>query len=236
MNRFAMGLYIVLAFIFPSQLLLANPDTENNTPFLSGRHIMMLQADLDYIWGSYYFAVTNPGSKEALFRAPMTLPVETIDFRAQDGLSDQDLKLDKEGHLYVEKEFRPGLNLLGIGFKIRTSSKGADHLTIKALTEIAELSVASPKNSGLSFSASGFREGLPPMLAGGSYRGMISEKPTLLGEELKITVHGIPKGRSELIQLASAVMIALLAGSIALTIRTHRQRRKESDSTQLTDF
>jgi len=200
--------------------------------FLSNRHIIILQADLKNIWGTYFFAVTNPAMVPAEFETLITLPDDTVDFRAQDGLSDADLRLDDQGRLYIKKTFQPGLNLLGVGFQVKASKSGADLIHMTPLVDIPELSVAVPVGSSLKVSGPQFKAGVPPMLAGGKYTGMIATAPVGKGSGVTIHLDGIPKDRFSFTLLGGLVFVLFLLTGTALTIKT-RVKVKELDEASL---
>lgn len=205
-------------------------DPSNTEIGLSFRHIIILQADLKNIWGSYYFAINNPKAQAQPFKTLVMLPKNVLDFRAQEGLTDQDLKLNQDGSLYVEKLFPPGLSLLGVGFQVKTSAFGADTLTFKPSFDLNELSIASPSNMGLKISANDtlFKSAVPPMLANGQYIGIQSRSSIAADQELNIEISGIPKDRNMLWVLGVLVAVILVAFSALLAIKTRELLTKES--------
>ena len=198
--------------------------------FLSTRHIIILQADLKYIWGTYYFAVTNQGTEPAQFKTYVSLPAKTLDFKAQDGLSDADLKLDQDGRLYIDRSFKPGLNLLGIGFQIAADGSAHDSIIFSPLVDIPELSIAIPVQSGLKVSGEQFQDGVPPMLAGGKYIGMIAKEPVGAGQDVVIEVHGIPKEKGKFQLLGAIVAVLLFALGGLLTMKTKDKLKEQEES------
>lgn len=191
----------------------------------SPRHIVILSADTDHVWGHYFFAVNNKSSKSQRFRGPLLLPREAIDFRVQDGLQADEMQLDAEGTLFVDKEFSPGLSLLTIGFQVAVSRWEDDVLTFVPPTVLPEFSVAVNVDSGLSVSGEGFAQGLPEMLQAGTYRG-IQTKNMTAGVERRVVIAGIPKERNYLYVIGG--IFALILGGAACFFVCTRERVHEA--------
>lgn len=230
-QHFIFPLLIMLLIFKPSESFSedtlptsANEDSIEVTP----RHIMILQADLDFIWGSYFFALQNKSSTPQDYSIPIALPKESVDFQPQDGLSEKDIRLDPDGHIVVEKVFPPGLNLMGIGFKIPTTKFGSDFLSISPIFPIGELSVATPNMNDLSVRGDKFTKGLPPMLPADRYRG-IQISDVEKNQSLSIYIDGIPKKRSH-IQIIGLVIGLLLCGlGVLLTLITAPNQNTQTE-------
>ena len=188
------------------------------------RHMIMLSADMDHLWGSYYFAVKNQTDAPVIFRAPLSLPPNTVDFRAQEGLTDADIQLASNGSLFVEKEFPPGLNLLAVGFKLAHGHRDA-MVTMRAAVDMDEFSILIPKSSGLSVEASALEPGVPAMLAGSQFVGLISPGAVAAESELQFLVKGIPEGRRWFWVVGLVVFILTVLGSVALSITSQPRTR-----------
>lgn len=196
---------------------------------LSSRHIVILQADLDFIWGHYYFAVVNENDKITRFTVPVMLPEHTIDFKAQDGLNEKDIKLSHDGKVSIEKDFKPGLTLMGMGFKLQIDKwHDADQIVFATEKEVQELSIAVPANSGLQIIGQEdlFTTGLPPMLKGGKYEGIISAKNIAAGQRFSIELNGVPKQRYSFWILGLGAGICLIALGIVLSYVTLGEVRR----------
>ena len=192
--------------------------TENSVT-MSPRHIMIIQADLDYIWGSYYFALTNHDKSPHSYKTKISLPKESIDFQPQDGLTNNDISLDEDGNLSLEKMITPGLNLLGIGFKVKTKKFGHDFISLSQPFKIEELSVASPVMNKLDIYGKKFNSGLPPMLPKESYRGIQADNINS-GEMIELEIRGIPKLKHQLLIVGAITFLLLTIICTFLTFKT----------------
>ena len=206
------------------------PPSEDNAPEigLSFRHIVILQADLDNIWGTYFFAVNNNTQEQKSFKTFLMLPRESIDFKAQDGLEDQDLKLDENGQLFLEKEFSPGVSLLGVSFQVKADQVGNDTISFLPPFDVQELSVAVPSKSGISVEGELFKQGVPPMLADGRYKGMQITN-VKKDQVLEIEISGIPKNRILLWIVSGIITALIILLGIGLTIKTKGGRGSEPE-------
>jgi hypothetical protein len=181
------------------------------TVALTVRHIVVVTADMESIFGHYYFAVQNRSAEPQRFSFPIMLPQETIDFRAQDGFAQEDLQI--EGNKVVlSKEFPPGLTLLGINFQSRVAAFADDHLTFVMAPEIKEFSLAVLRSSGLELKGENFHEGLPHMLQSSTYRGIVSTEFSS-GQKMQVVVQGVPKERNYLYFVAAIFAVFLLLGA-----------------------
>lgn len=206
----------------------SDPAMEQEEIGLSFRHIVILQADLKNIWGTYFFAVNNKADGERSFKTFLMLPRESVDFKAQDGLEDQDLKIDENGQLYMEKNFPPGVSLLGVSFQVKAAQFGNDTISFLPPFDVQELSVAVPSQSGVAVAGKQFKAGVPPMLADGRYQGM-QTTDIKKGQILEVQVSGIPKDRVVL-WIVGAVFTLLLAFlGVGLTLKTRDVRHAESE-------
>jgi hypothetical protein len=189
---------------------------------LTARHIVIITSDGEGIMGTYFFAVQNRSAVPTRFRCPIMLPKESDDFQAQDGFRQEELELDGR-QVILNKEFPPGLTLLGIGFHTKAALFGDDVLTFTLPSAIKEFSLAVPSASSLVLESGQFRPGLPAMLAASTYRGLLSEN-LVAGEVRQIVVKGIPKVRHYLYCIAAACALLLLVGAACL-VRVPRKRK-----------
>lgn len=180
---------------------------------LSARHMLMMTADLEHIWGTYFFAVINDSKEEKQWHLPVPLPKETVDFKPGEGLTSEDLRLEGS-EVYISKKFAPGLNLVGIGFKTQVNRFGSDFLTLQLPFSVDELSVASSQDSGLQFEAKGFSVAVPSMLSSDHYRGIQSDSNLRDASTVEVRILGIPKNRSYIQVVSIGFSLLLLSLSI----------------------
>ena len=202
-----------------------NPETEEKL-YISPRHIIILQADLENIWGTYYFAVINRSETPQALSTPIMLPQETVDVKAQDGLTSEDLERDKQGVLHMKtKTFPKGMTLLGVGFQCKLPP-GASflHLHFSPLFSIGELSVAVPNTTPLTLKAAGMEPGLPEMLTGSPYTGIMRRQPLATGEVVTVSLEGMPKGRAALWWSGFGFSMILCLGSAYWVLRSRRRQ------------
>lgn len=193
---------------------------------IGNRHMVLIQADLENIWGSYYFAVVNNSNEQKRVKVEIGIPKEVSDFRAQEGLNDSDLQLDENGVVYLEKEFPKGMHLMAVGFQIKLYSMQQPRMTFKALYDMPEFSVAIMRGSQLKLSSDDkMKEGVPLMLAGSEFSGLISQQTISKGESITVFVEGIPTGREWYWILGGGVgiLIALLAALLTIITKTKEQ-------------
>ena len=89
---------------------------EKNGP--SSRHIVIVNADKDFLWASYFLGVLNTDKEDKIIEVEIAIPPEATDFQAQSGMTPEDIKIKEGGKVFVGKSFKTGLNLISIGFKI----------------------------------------------------------------------------------------------------------------------
>ncbi|MBI2603703.1 MAG: hypothetical protein HYW48_11685 [Deltaproteobacteria bacterium] len=229
-----MKLFWILLQLFLSAKLHAYPQMmaerqisalEQGTIKLAGSHIIILQADIENIWGSYYFAVSNQTGGEASFDLAVRLPQETVDFQAGEGLQNEELQLFPDGRLGVRKNFPSGLTLLGINFKVPTKGKGEASLTLVPSYDMAQLFIATTQVDLLAFRATGFESGLPPMLAGGRYAGIKGEG-IKKGQTVQVNILGIPSSPRELLKMLGWMTGLVLLIALALLTSMLRKERE----------
>ncbi|MBP6217912.1 MAG: hypothetical protein KA436_04945 [Oligoflexales bacterium] len=167
------------------------------TTFLTPSHIYLLEADEEYVWGTYYFAVSNKQSEAVSFRTAIILPLETSEYQAYSGVQPGDLKPAEDGLVYLEKTFPPGLSLLGIHFKVKMVSSSHSTLSFKPPFDIPTFSIAATKKSGLHLSSEALKEGLHPMLAqDGEYDGLIGQG-MVRGVAFQVQLEGLGRAVSK---------------------------------------
>ncbi len=187
---------------------------------LSPSHIVILQTDAEFLYGSYYFAVSNTTGEEKPLATTLRLPRESIDFKAAEGLTNAEISILDDGVLQVNKTFKTGLSLVGIQFKVPVHKDGANILTFVPTQNLPHLFVATQQGDLLRFHASGFVSGIPPMLSGGNYSG-IQGQNIPANQSLSIEITGFPGGRLAFWILAVLVGLLLIGLAAALTMRTN---------------
>ena len=147
----------------------------------------------DELFGSYLLGIENKDKKPQNAAIKIMVPKETIDFRAVEGMNEEDLRLSEKGSLLLEKEFAPGVKFSGIDFLVGASF-GKTRLTLSAPYAIKELSLLVPKNSGLELSGENLKPGEPMRLNRGEFlRYVLSDMQT--DQIAVLTMQGIPMGR-----------------------------------------
>lgn len=182
-------------------------------------HIVLMQTDAKDIYGIYYFAVENPGSEEVEFSSSIRLPHETADFQAGEGLTNENVTILKDGTLRIHRKYPSGITLQGIQFKVPVKKDTHNVLTFVPVDSIANMYFATPQSELLHFSASGFEEGIPPMLAGGNYSGIRSANVSA-GQTISLSITGFPGGRASFFLLGACMGVLLLLCAGLLTLRT----------------
>ncbi len=109
------------------------------------RHLLSLRPDLEKIWGNYVFSIENNLAEQKLFNTQIPLPKNTLNFGFEEGLINEDVKLDGGG-LFLSKTFPPGQTLISYYFEIKMDDIVND-LEINIPFPLDELSVIWPQNS-----------------------------------------------------------------------------------------
>lgn len=195
----------------------ANSKKSSSRVHLSHRHIIIFESDTEKIWGSYFFAVENPLAEEKAMTLPVMIPKEADDIRIESGLKEAEMSTQKDGKIFISKTFKPGLQLMSIGFSLPLSLFGKDQVSFKAPVDIGEITFASSSKSHLKIYGKNLSPGVPPMLRmGNPYRGWMRTAGLKKGESISLQLGGIPKDRPYLWILAAISFISLLIGAIIL--------------------
>lgn len=183
--------------------------------YQTASHIVIIQSDLEYVWGSYYFAVMNRTSKNKLWSNLIRLPFETTDFEAGENLKKTNLSLEPDGSIKVSKSFLPGMNLVGLRFKAPIKRGKTNTLTFESPNHIKHLFIATTQKKQLKFKAKDFKDGVPPMLAKDQYSG-INRTNIKKGERFNIEISGIPDDRTTfwVMGTITACLLLLILGVI----------------------
>ena len=191
--------------------------------FLGERHLVMLKPGIDTVWGTVIFAVVNEGAVPRKSKFYIMVPKETVDFAAQEGVLPAELQQDAAGLLFVEKEFAPGTNVVGVGFTISAKSGDAKVTFTGPPGDARQVAILSSPGfltlSGMGIRRAGAEEGLPAT----GYEQYFFDKPLAADDVVAVAVSGIPEGRRNFWVMGGGVagIIFLLGG--ALAIKTKEQ-------------
>lgn len=201
----------IISLIIFASAFLSTAGLSQELISISARHVMIMQADLNFVYGSYYFGVLNHTQTPQRFQTPIMLPNDYVSFHPADQLDKSEIKTLDDGTVQVDKKFPPGLTITSINFKVKIN-KPNPTISFKTPYPIAELNIASPKAALLKFSAFDFNEGVSHMLNNGQYEGILGFE---LPEQKNFTVliEGIPRDRDLLwvIALSSLLLLVILA-------------------------
>ena len=233
MKQFKFQLLRVLLFLIAATLVSNRPaeakSKTNRSPSsvsLANRHIVVLNADNQYLWGAYYFAIVNHDKSPQEFQTEILLPKEATDFEPQSGIENHEILLSEEGKPSIKKIFQPGLTLINIGFKIPHNPWNYNKLSFSPSINVPEFSVATLVKNKLNITSKHLTPGLPHMLPGDQYTGIIGQLKT--GETTAVLIGGLPLPRtfSWIIALMTAFLLLLLASSLAVKAQLNLSYKK----------
>ena len=195
----------------------------NDNP--SHARIFKISGDEKAIVGGYYLGIFNQTSSDKLFTTQITLPKETFDFAASQGITNKDIFLSKNGDIEISKNYPPGMTLVGISFKVMIHPVFNDTISFELRNPIAEFTIATNKEHGLSLYSNELKPGLSQMLATGEYTGIMgtSLKP---GQNIYTTISGIPKNNMLSCLLGFCGLIILLILAFVFGARNHKELKK----------
>lgn len=185
------------------------------------KFIYVLHGGVDAIWGQYMFMVKNTAEAPASSEVKVTLPGETVDWQAQEGLAGIQFSLGENGGLVFTKEFKPGDNIHTVGFKVPATS-GEGDLSLTLAQDVSELSFLSSgpiEISGENMKVAKRGEGQRY----DKYHFYDLKK----GDKLTISVTGVHVGRSEFWKYGWITFAVLLIGCFGLAFMTRPQQRGE---------
>lgn len=203
--------FILLALLFalPVQAEIA----------LSEKHLIILRAGLDSIWGDYIFSVQNSQSELQQAEVALFLPRETIDFKAVEGVTAADMRVDAQhGVVTMQKEFPHGSTLVNVAFKVMAED-GTATLNWHARHSLASLNIMY-EHDIIEVFADKLETTELPRIADVHYRALHTPQALSKGDNLQIQVRGIPQGRTQLHLFAVVFTVILLASAVYLSIRT----------------
>jgi hypothetical protein len=183
-------------------------------------HIVIVNADLEWVYGMYYFAVINPLADESPFAVDLNLPQEARDIGAGENLSEADITIDGT-HVHVARSFPPGMSLAGVRFRA-PAQRGKDSiLTFIAAADIKQFYVATTQSDALTIQGKDFADELPPMLQGGSYSGAL-RRGIKQGEIVEVRIAGVPGPRTILWVVFACTALALGLGFLVAWSKERR--------------
>ena len=221
MNRLAVRLifFAWLAFSVASQVLSA--------PMLAPKQLLIVKPGIDKLHGTWLAAVINRSEKAESFRMPILLPKETEDFQPMEGLASGDVKIEMDG-VYVEKVFAPGVNVISFAF-VAPAQSGMTDLNLEAKLDLGELTVMTPRGMMQVQGERLVRSGTDVQDLQ-TYDLWVTKTPVMTGETIKVTVSGVPEGRSRLWILGAGFALILVFAAGSLTYWSHRISRREPNS------
>ena len=184
---------------------------------ISGKHLLILQARIDSIWGKYLFSVDNPTTDHQPLRFPLLLPKESDDFRALEGVADNDLQLSDDGLLIIDKKnFPPGTTLVNIGFNKVVA--GTTALTFRVAEPLANLVILFDER--IDVNSPVFETTVAPKISAYDYRALQSKTALTSNQTFVLQIDGVPRGRARIQVIAIIFAFVLLVCITWLTVKT----------------
>lgn len=223
------GLFLATQGVSLAQETSDDSVESNGEMSIADRHMIMIQPGVDQVIGSYMFGVKNPSTKPQTFSFELFLPKETLDFGPQDGLKKEDLQLNSEGKVIVSKEFAPGLNILSVGFMAKVDPS-EQSISFNSSYDLQELSFLT-NDPAVSLKADGLEEGVPSMLTGNRFKGIISNKVIQSGKKVVVSILGLPKGRADFqtTGILFGAILVVFAGLLTVVKKTKTNYTSEVD-------
>jgi len=192
---------------------------------LIDRQAIVLRGGLGEIIGVYYFAVNVDQSKDAKperLRVKLLLPKEVADFAAAEGIKPEDVRLGEDGGIYVEKDFNPGFNSVGVFFSVK--GKGRNGLmTFTPATGLSQLRIFS-ETENLQFTSEQFDQVPSSDLEGGRLvSGIVNKQPLESGKAFVVGFDGLAEGR-QWFWLLGSITGALLIGLVVFMFMRTREK------------
>lgn len=212
------------SFIFASLLsVLASPVAAEIA--LSKKHLIILRAGLDSVWGDYIFSVQNTQQESQRADIALFLPRETVDFKAVEGVTAADLRVDaRHGTVTMQKEFPAGVTLVNVAFKV-TAQDGAAVLNWTATQTLASVNVMY-EHEVIEVTSDRLELTHLPRIADVHYRALHTTQALKAEDSLRVQVRGIPQGRARLHLFAVVFAVILLISTVYLAIRTRPRGRE----------
>ncbi len=186
---------------------------------LSEKHLIILRAGLDSVWGDYIFSVQNNQQEAQQAEVTLFLPRETVDFKAIEGVAAADLRVDPQhGTVKMQKEFPHGATLVNIGFKVAAQG-GNTTLHWVATRTLASLNIMY-EHDIIDVSSDKLVATHLPRIADVHYRALHTPQALAKGDGLRVQVRGVPQGRAQLHLFAVVFAATLLISAAYLSIKT----------------
>lgn len=192
---------------------------------LSKKHLIILRAGLDSIWGDYIFSVQNNQQTPQRADIALFLPRETVDFKAVEGVTAADLRVDaRHGTVTMQKEFPAGVTLVNVAFKV-AAQDGTAILNWMA-TQVLDSVNVMYEHEVIEVASDRLETTHLPRIADVHYRALHTTQALQAGDSLRVRVHGIPQGRAQLHLFAVVFAVILLISTVYLGIRTRPRGRE----------
>lgn len=175
------------------------------------KQIFILSSNNKEVIGTSYFGVYNYETTPKEIEFEVFLPKGISKVVPREGFAEEDLSINSRGEVTVKKTFAPKLTLLGIDFRIPYSYSERKPLIFNPPFDLQELSLSTPRFTGLSLESDGFFSGLPDMLSGDAYRGIL-KKSLKKGELFTVEIKGLPRSNfgTFLVVLACGLSLFLI--------------------------
>ncbi len=213
-NLVAVSLFVL--FLNP---LVASAGETQKSVRIGQKHLIILRSGVETVWGSYVFAVENYSDEAVEESVSFKLPEETVDFAPQEGAVAADLELGKNGGLILKKKFPPGMHMVSIGFEIPATG-GTGVLTLKPDADVEDLTLLHPQSNPVTLESERIKslgiDGNPK----DPYQAYKVDGPVKTGQELKISLSGLPAGRQMFYYLGGIIMVFMSIFVVILAIKT----------------
>lgn len=181
--------------------------------------LLLMQGRVDSLQINYIFGIENTGDAPVQATKVLMLPREMIDFGVVKGAENNEVSVQADGRIILNKEFPPGKTSLEIGYVVPASG-GKVNMALDAVSTIDNLALIWNKSDSLSIANGAFEKIAPP--AGAEqfvgYRYTETIQP---GARFELVIQGIPKGRQSYWILGSifAVISLIFAGLLVWRTR-----------------
>lgn len=193
---------------------------------LSEKHLIILRAGVDSIWGDYIFSVQNNQQEPQRADIALFLPQETVDFKAVEGVTAADLRVDPaHGTVVMQKEFVSGASIVNVAFKV-PAHDGVATLNWTARQALASVNVMY-EHDIIEISSNKLIATQLPRIADIKYRAMHTPRGLAVGDSLQLRASGIPQGRGRVHLFAVVFAAILLTSTVYLGFRSRPLRKGE---------
>jgi hypothetical protein len=192
------------------------------------RHVYVLQPSVDTIWGSYMFSIDNQSKEPVDIDIPLILPRENIDFRPQQGIAPEEIKLQDDGSIRLKKKVDKGSHIFGISFKLAAQLGEAQISFLLPDADVGEIQILAPIGQ-LWVEGSGWQNLGEQVIAGSRFVGTRLSSPTS-GISPSLLIKGVPEGRARFWVLGWSATAFIVLGAVAMTLYRQRRRRVTNGS------